>query len=363
MGSYYEGQADKAEGEFAKAQGQEAERWRSALPQATAAVQDKPQVIGGYGAENVVQGPDLAPAKPITREAILKYTLEGLKNPATQREAAIVNQSLTQDLTREEDKTFRDEQARAAAAEREATRAADRQAQMQQALLRSEDTRLSIEQRREAAAEAAQARRDVAAMMAAARRDAAGARGDKLEERKWNDVEKLSRAYGPIAKVVETGQQVQDMLDSYKDPKTGKTVSIPGIGLVVGSLPPGILSTEGSTNRQKIQMFANDMLRAQAGLSQTLTEQERADLEILAKGKFRQDQFVAAWPSLVKKLNAYTKSQAAGFTPEVQELYKKGDPDALRMIGPRTKPTTKQTATSGPVTPAPGGGQWKVEGE
>jgi hypothetical protein len=62
----------------------------------------------------------------------------------------------------------------------------------------------------------------------------------------------------------------------------------------------------------------------------------------------------------MKKINTYSKTIQKGYTPEVLAAYAKDDPEALRLVGPRN---AKQTASSGPVTPAPGGGQWKVEAE
>jgi uncharacterized protein YifE (UPF0438 family) len=229
-------------------------------------------------------------------------------------------------------------------AERRERALLDAQTKLEAARIRSEDHRFSTEQRA-AADRDANATRQLIASLAAARQ------GDKQAEKEWNDVEKLSRRMEPLTAMINTAQQVQDMLDSYKDSNTGKTKSIPGVGMLVGSLPQGMLTTEGSTNRQKVQMFANGMLRAQAGLSQTLTEQERADLELLAKGQFRQEQFEKAWPNLMKKINSHTDSVAGGYTPKVKELYQSQYPEGLMRVGPKTAKTNR----SGPVTPAAAG--------
>lgn len=353
MANQKQSEAERAYGQAQKTQG---DAWRSALPQSVPAQPELPgpQAEGG--------SPELAaqPAQPITREAILRHTLAGLQNPATAKEAMLTNQSLTSDLTRAEDKTYKDQEARIAAKERADNLVTTLMQRKEELEMRLADSRLNAEDRNRLAAMHDETLRAMNAATNEARKYAAdqahqqGLREDSREFR--TNVEHLSRRMEPHAPMINTAQQVQDMMDSYKDPKTGKVGNIPGVGLVVGSLPQGLLSTEGSTNRQKIQMFANAMLRAQAGLSQTLSEQQRADLELMAKGQFRQDQLLSAWPSLMEKVNSTTKNIKAGYEPRIIDAYASRNPEGLQLVGPKIK----KTATSGQVAPATG---WKVEVE
>jgi hypothetical protein len=351
MANRDQSQAEQAYGQAQRAQG---DAWRSALPQAIAAHPELqgPQAEGG--------SPELAAqeAQPITREAILKHTLAGLQNPATAKEAMLVNQSLTSDLTRSEDKAFKEQEARTAAKERADNLTTTLIQRKEELEMRLADSRLAAEDRAKLAAQHDATLRAIAESSAEARKYAAdqahqaGLREDSREFR--TNVEHLSRRMEPHAPMINTAQQVQDMLDSYKDPKTGKTKSIPGVGLIVGSLPQGMLSTEGSTNRQKVQMFANAMLRAQAGLSQTLSEQQRADLELMAKGQFRQGQLEAAWPGLMEKINSTTKNIKAGYDPRIIDTYASRNPEGIQLVGPKTKTASK--------VPVPTKG-WTVEAE
>jgi len=81
------------------------------MPTPTPAVPREEDIMGN----TVVQGED---AKPLDRQTVLKYTLAGMRNPKTREEAALVNKVLNEDINRGEDRTFKNEQARAAAQEK-----------------------------------------------------------------------------------------------------------------------------------------------------------------------------------------------------------------------------------------------------
>ena len=104
------------------------------------------------------------------------------------------------------------------------------------------------------------------------------------------------------------------------DPKTGKTKPIEGLGYV-GKLPGFMLSEAGSVNRAKVKAFANSMLRAQAGLSQTLSETENANLELLANGNYTQKEFERVWPTVMAKINSSIDNLQAGAEPEAWAKY------------------------------------------
>jgi hypothetical protein len=189
LAAYQSGKINKdvnsAESGLVAEQSKQASKWRSALPQATAAVpqQTEPYMAPGIdGPENIPGTSTVTqaaqPAKPITRDAILKYTLAGMQNPMTAKEAPLVNEALTSDLTRAEDKTFKDEQARIAAQEKSEARKETAQLRLQELESRLQDRALDRESRERMAAEALALRRELGTATLELRRELAA---DKKE--------------------------------------------------------------------------------------------------------------------------------------------------------------------------------------
>lgn len=117
--------ADKAEDDLNVVLSADANKWRAGMPVPTPAIPREEDIMGN----TMVQGED---AKPVDRQTVLRYTLAGMRNPKTRDEAALVNKVLNDDITRNEDRQFRADQARIAAQEklelkREQFEAADRQ--------------------------------------------------------------------------------------------------------------------------------------------------------------------------------------------------------------------------------------------
>jgi len=144
-GVYKDQQATAAEAESGKAIRAARDTWSSSLPQAVAA-------------RNVATPDDSEdmpithePAKPVTTGAILKHTLAGLNIPGNEKAASIYNAGALADLTREDNQAEKRDAAKSAAAAAREKMLAEMASKAELARQRSEDTRLSIEQRREAA--------------------------------------------------------------------------------------------------------------------------------------------------------------------------------------------------------------------
>lgn len=339
--------AQASEQDALNAQNQAANQWRSSLPQATAAVpqQTAPFMAPGMDGEENIPGTSTitqqaAPAVPVSTGARLKATLAGLANPKTAKEATVWNAGMAEEATREDNQLARKENLVAQLA-----------AKAEDAKRRSEDLSLSVQQRTDAAKIAAEARIEAAKIAADARRDAAalaasvrGAAGSdraaRAEERSQDKVDRqlehISEKSKTLAPMLQAGQVVQDMLDEHGDK------SVPGLGYS-GLLPGVMLSKQGNVNRAKVKAFANAMLRNQAGLSQTLSETENANLEMLANGKFTEAEFKAIWPTLREKVGASAQTVTAGFLPEVVETFK------------------KRGGRITPITPKARAAAWKVE--
>jgi hypothetical protein len=362
--AYQQTQADRGEQDFTRQTGDAARKWQSSLPQAIAATQDPPQDIGG----NMVQGPVMPGSMP-SREAVLKATMQGLQIPGNEKAAELWNRGMGDEITREDTQTARKE-------DRQATIEAARQNkldqleaarqnkldqlefQRQQLEAQMTDKRLSREQLdayqkmhdatlRAIAVGQNEARKAATDAAATARETAQTA----ITERRTADkVEHLSRRAEPAVQMMSSAQQVQDMIDNYTDPKTGKVKPMPGIGLGIGALTNALLTEEGSDNRQKFRMFQNAMVRAQAGLSQTLSEQENANLELLVNGKATQAQMLNAWKNLQIKVNSTPKVVRAGYDNEVLRIFdeRKG---GLNEVKSRHKPIVVPTAPTAPGAP------------
>lgn len=315
--------ANKTSADNSAAQEAHAQQWRSALPQAVAGRPALPGPQAEQGSPELNAVPD----QPVTRDAILKYTLEGLRNPRLKDEAGLVNKSLTSELDQREAKDFKRQENAAAAVERAQVQQDRLEARKQELEMRLADSRLAAEDRAKLAAQhdatlraiadnGNASREAIAEMNLAGKKDAAG------REMRTN-IEHLSRRAEPVVPMLNAAQQVQDMIDAHTDEKTGKVKDIKGIGFITGSLPGAVTSVQGSTNRQKVQMFANAMIRAQAGLSQTLSEAEKVELEMLRSGRFTQAQFTAAWPNLMSKVNSTHDAIQAGYEPNVVNTFNK----------------------------------------
>lgn len=181
-------EVDSAEAGLTSAQSNQAAKWRSSLPQATAAIpqQTEPYMAPGIdGPENIPGTSTITqaaqPAKPVTRDAILKYTLAGMQNPMTAKEAPLVNESLTADLTRDEDKAFKDDQARIAAQEKAEARKETAQLRLQELETRLTDRALDRESRERMAAEALALRRELGMGMIDLRRQIADGKKESNE--------------------------------------------------------------------------------------------------------------------------------------------------------------------------------------
>ena len=343
--------ANKVRQEYDAQTNQQAEQWRRALPQAIAARPELPGPQAEGGSPELAATPEI----PVTRAQILKYTLEGMRNPKLRTEAPLVGQSLTQDLNRTEDKEFRNEQARLAAKERQDALLERLRSEAEAQRMRLEDRALDRATREALARQHDETLRQIAAMNAEARRAEVEARraatqaGQTLNpnSREFRqDVEALSRRTRDSIPMISAAQAVQDLIDEYTDPKTGRVKDIPGIGLIEGALPNWLRSTQQSTNAQKFQTLLNAIVRDQAGLSQTLAESDRVTLELMAQGKARQEQFIAAWPSIINKLNAGIGSIKAGYDPAVVDTFNKRG-GGIVEIGPRTK----KPQAAAPLTP------------
>lgn len=175
-------QADTDQKKYVSDVGAARDNWASSLPRAVAAVPGRAALPGPPDASG---SPELAPREAVPavlpdRGSILKATMEGMRIPGNEKAAELWNRGMNDDLVREDTQQARRDNLDATAQGRrelqQASQVADaerRKNELEQrereSARRSEDTRLSIEQRREAAQAAIDARRDIAALVASVR--------------------------------------------------------------------------------------------------------------------------------------------------------------------------------------------------
>lgn len=199
---------------------------------------------------------------------------------------------------------------------------------------RSEDKALDREQRAALAAQSNAIRQQIGVATATSldgltAGQQATERGRIAEQRRH-----MTTTVAPVASMARSAQDVQDVLEKYYDPEKKAYKPIPGIGLITmlgdrlglaeaASTKLGLDAIpEGSTaNAAAVQRFINSSLRSNAGLSQTLTEQLNTMKEMLAGGKYTQEQFINNWQRVLHALNNDLRDRVAGFPDEAVKQY------------------------------------------
>ena len=136
--------------------------WQSSLPQSVPATPGRPELPGPV--DPTTGSPELAavaptPAQLPSRSAVLEATLRGMRIPGNEKQAELWGKGMQEEQTREDVQAARKEDRDLQRQMSRENLAATLLQRQREAELRSEDNRLSTEQRREAAREAAEAKR------------------------------------------------------------------------------------------------------------------------------------------------------------------------------------------------------------
>ena len=314
--------ANQQEQAYGTAVDQARQQWQSALPQTIAGRPELqgPQALGG--------SPELAAVPPQLpdRGAILKATMAGLDIPGNEKAAVLYNQGMSAELERE------DRQKEAMALQRERLQEA-RQLRIQQLEQQERELAAKLELQRENNIRDNETRRmhqETLRALGQMRLDSKLDKADPVEQRAiLADVTKLSARIGPLNSTRSAAQEVQNMIDEYTDPKTGKVKSIPGVGRDT-ALPGwarsvgqqvGLMDPATNPNSAKVQRVLADIMRQQAGLSQTISEQARVISTNLGSGAYTQKEFLDAWEGLKNAIANDLVNIKAGYRPEALEIY------------------------------------------
>ena len=303
------------------------------FPQGTPGQEAVPEQQGNNPSAYVPGQPGIEPKLPSALER-LKWLGQASQIPGFAPTAASMDKIMGEEITRE------DKQREAQSALKQ-TLAAQRQNKIDQLTLeyqrlveRSQDQALNRELRAQLAAEANAVRLQIGQAVGNTTRGLTAAqeateRGRIAEQRRH-----MTTTVAPVASMARSAQDVQDILEKYYDPKTNVYKPIPGIGLVtmlgdkmglaeaassklgLNVVPPGSTAVAAA-----VQRFINSSLRSNAGLSQTLTEQLNTMKEMLAGGKYTQEQFVDNWQRVLRALNSDLRDRVAGFPAEAVKEY------------------------------------------
>lgn len=173
---------------------------------------------------------------------------------------------------------------------------------------------------------------DATRAQAQATRDAAtiNARTSRLNA----DTQALSKHLdaNAIPSLMVSMQGVQELLDQYP-----KGTNIPGLGKIEGNIPDILRGPESNRARSRIQAVVNDLLKLYSGGAVTPNEAERRMVEMLASGKYSDEDFRNAWPIVVGRFNKTIESMRGGYSPETIAEYEARSGVKLAPIQPSTK--------------------------
>ena len=343
----------KKESALAQAVAQEKARWAEQMPTGTPATPEMPAPAEGPPTESGVEPAQVGviPARARVLPSAVeraKYLTRGLQIPGNEAAVGLAGKTMGEEVTREDAQAARKETLDAQMASARQNKLDQLEFQRQQLEAQMKDKALSREQMAMYQQMHDKTLRDIAAGNQAVRRDLANStkRSGELTPAQQavqdrfisTQAEHLSRRAEQLAPMIQSAKTVQEMLDANDaDPATGKTKPIAGLGYT-GKLPGFMLSEAGTTNRAKVKAFANSMLRAQAGLSQTLSETENANLELLANGNYTQKEFERIWPTVMAKINSSVDNLQAGAEPAAWDKYIARGGKLDKIVSNRKKP-------------------------
>jgi len=343
-----ENRANQQEQAYGTAVDQARQQWQSALPQTIAGRPELqgPQDLGG--------SPELAAVPPQLpdRGAILKATMAGLEIPGNEKAAGLYNAGMSAELERED----RQKEATAMQKERLAEARSLRIQQLEQRKQELADKLAQQERENIRDNETRRMHQETLRIIAQERAAAKVDKADPVEQRAiMNDVTKLSTRMAPINSTISAAQEVQNMIDGYTDPKTGKVKSIPGVGRDT-ALPGwarsvgqqmGMMDPATNPNSAKVQRVLADIMRQQAGLSQTISEQARVIATNLGSGAYTQKEFLDAWDDLKNAIANDLVNIKAGHRPEAVEIYQaRGG----KLEPVQSRPNAPSRSASGKIT-------------
>ena len=307
--------------------------------------------------------PAVAPKLPSAMER-MKWLARGSMIPGNEKIAGAASNIMEGEVNREDRQAELAAQGKLQREQKQADMIMTFAQQERLAREKAADTRLNEQERNAAKIEAARIAQETRAMMAAMTQ---GHQNDTLELRKatalQGELTRLGTVVQPLQGLSSAADRVQQTLDKYKDQK------VPGIGHAAW-VPAFLRGNEATQNQAAVAGFAQALIQMQAGLSQTLSEQELTKATLLSSGSFSEKDFKENWPWMVKRYNDTIETIKAAHgrpllpgMPSAWDVYQQqggkfkpiqstwGDAPKAEVQGPKSK-LPKATGQDRPLTPA-----------
>lgn len=329
--------------------------WMDQMPQGTpgqepvAPVQGAPIERGGMTNPEATGTPGVAPQLPSVLEQ-MRWVGRGAQIPGNAPLAMALGKTLEGERTREDaqqEKQFALKQSLEAQKQLKLEQLAAEERRLRERL---DDKTLDRASTERIAGQHNAVMTAIAAMRTTGTKELTPAQQEVKTRDLQRQIEHMERSVEPVARLAMSAQEVQNIVDNATDPKTGKVASIPGfgftskLGMSMGVAEKAGFIPKGSTvNNQAVQEVLTSVLRSNAGLSQTLTEQANTLKTMLAGGNFSQDQFTEGWKRFTKLLNSELENKTKVATPEAVEIY-------MKRGGRTSGVKSKFEADQGPAT-------------
>lgn len=142
--------------------------------------------------------------------------------------------------------------------------------------------------------------------------------GVKPTERLNDDVRKFSEDLqkNKFPQTMASVRVLNDTLSKYTP------ATLPGVGYGKNfDMANVALSPKGKLVKSQIQAVTNDLLNMYSGLAVTVPEDLRRSLEMMKSPQFSAEDFYAAWPTVVNRMNDMVGNATAGTPKEVLDAY------------------------------------------
>lgn len=178
-------------------------------------------------------------------------------------------------------------------------------------------------------------------------------KADKEETRKTEKVEKETTKFAAtlqkegIPDIEAALSSAEAIFSRYKDPKTGKLGSVPGIGAITNVLPDWAVSSEGRDVRESLAAVSNIVLSARSGAAVTDQEMRRLARELSASLGGTAEDMERAYRKFRVRFDKIKANAAAGVSDEVKRTYEeRGGVPITRGSGKTDKPAAEDDAVA-----------------
>lgn len=226
---------------------------------------------------------------------------------------------------------------------------------------RERDLTLRLADARATAADRQATLRELAGIRADAAKESSDRRAADAEEKGIEgQINKTSARMKDIMPVYTAARQLNEVLGRFT-PET-----VPGIGYAkntdIGKI---VLSDEGKDVSSSQKLLGNSILKAMSGAAVTPSEEVRQMAAMMSDGRYSAHDFYLAWPKIANWVNDQVSLGTSGLTPKAKPVFEDRTGIKTDRISPRfqqvydasgkvTLKDTRAPAESGAPPPPPG---------